>query len=432
MLRTLLLLALLGASAAQARLTIEITGGQEAALPIAIVPFGWGAPSPASEDVAAIVSADLARSGLFAPKAVNQMPSQPHQASEIDFASWRQTGIDNMAVGRVLPGDGGTLMVQFELMDVPRGTKLTGYNVPARPTQLRRAAHQIADLIYEKLIGQRGAFNTHVAYVTADKRPDGGRRFQLAVADADGYNEQIILASNEPLLSPAWSPEGKRLAYVSFEEGRSMVYVQNVLTGTREKVAAYPGLNSAPAWAPDGQRLALTLSKDGNPEIYIFELGSKRLTRVTDSLSIDTEPTWMPAGDAIVFTSDRGGQPQLYRVDVGQGRAGQPKRLTFDGSYNARGSVSPDGRRLAMVHRVNGNFTIAVMDLGNGNVRTLTETRQDESPSFAPNGSMIIYATEVGGRGVLEAAAVEGRAHQRLGLSRGDVREPAWSPYLND
>jgi TolB protein len=292
-------------------------------------------------------------------------------------------------------------------------------------------AHQLSDIVYEKLTGQRGAFNTHVAYVTVEQAADE-RTFRLAVADADGFNEQVILTSKEPLMSPAWSPDGRRLAYVSFEEGRSEVYVQDVTSGQREVVARFKGLNSAPNWSPDGRYLALTLSRDGNPEVYLLDLQSRALTRVTFSHAIDTEPAFAPDGSSLVFTSDRGGKPQIYQVALNNYRPqGRPRRLTFEGDYNARASFSPDGGQLVMVNGVGNRFRIAVQELKGGTVRVLTDSRLDESPSFAPNGSMIIFATERSNRGILEAVSVDGRAHQRLGTSQGGVREPAWSPFIS-
>lgn len=429
----ILAFALLFTAGAQARLEITITGGAEGALPIAIVPFGVPAGDAPAEDLAAIVGADLARSGRFAPLPAESLPARPHEGAQIDFAAWRQAGIDTVVVGRMLPREGGFL-VQFQLFDVLRGAQLAGYAIPTRAPLLRRTAHQISDLVYEKLTGERGAFNTHVAYVTVENLPEPGkRRFRLAVADADGYNEQVILTSNHPLMSPAWSPEGKRLAYVSFEAGRSVVYVQNVLSGKRERVAEFQGINSAPAWSPDGRRLALTLSKDGNPDIFILDLDSRALVKVTRSYAIDTEPAWESDGKGLVFTSDRGGRPQLYRVELGpRGSTGYPRRLSFEGDYNADAAIDPAGDQVAMVHNGGRGFQIAVQDLTTGNLQVLTESRLDESPSFAPNGRMIMYATEVGGRGVLEVVSVDGRARQRLGLSSGDVREPAWSPFYSE
>ena len=427
----LLIPLLLLAATAEARLTIEISEGVEGAMPIAVVPFGAVGGGAQHPDVAAIVAADLARSGRFAPLAAEKLPGIPHDGKGINFAAWRAAGVENMVVGQV-QGEGDKLLVQFQLFDVLRGVQLTGYSIPTRPERLRRVAHQISDIVYEKLTGQRGAFNTHVAYVTVEQSGPQERSFRLAVADADGFDEQVILTSKQPLMSPAWSADGRRLAYVSFEEGRSVVYVQDIITGQREAVARFKGLNSAPGWAPDGRHLALTLSRDGNPEVYILDLQSRALTRVTHSHSIDTEPAFAPDGSSLVFTSDRGGKPQIYRVELSNYRPeGRPRRLTFEGDYNARASISPDGSHLAMVSGDNNRFRIAVMDLESGTVRVLTDSRLDESPSFAPNGSMIIFATERNNRGVLEAVSVDGQAHQRLGTNQGDVREPAWSPFIS-
>lgn len=430
-LRILLAAALLATGTAQAVLNIEITEGMEGALPMAVVPFAWSGPTPLPQDVAAVVSADLARSGRFAPLALDRLPARPTHTAQVDYAAWRGAGAESLVIGRVRPREGGGFVVEFQLLDVPGGQQLVGYSIPATASQLRRVAHQISDIVYEKLTGERGAFDTNISYVTEERGADGKRTYRLAVADSDAYNEQIILTSSQPIMSPAWSPDGRRLAYVSFEEGRSGVYVQEVASGKREKVASYQGINSAPAWSPDGRHLALTLSRDGNPEIYVLELASSRLRRVTEHWAIDTEPAWSPDGRHLVFTSDRGGKPQIYRLPMNDGvPAGAAERLTFEGSYNTRARYSPDGRRLALLTGEGNRFRIGVMDIETGNLRVLTESRLDESPSFAPNGAMIIYATEVRGRGVLEAVAADGRAHQRLGLNKGDVREPAWSPYF--
>ncbi len=415
---------------AQAKLVIEITSGTEGALPIAVVPFGWVSGGGAATDIAEVIAADLARSGRFAPLEQTRMPAEPHNGHEIDFAAWREAGVEHMVVGRAQPREDGRVMVEFQLFDVVRGAQMTGYAIPAESATLRRIAHQISDIVYEKLTGQRGAFNTHVAYVTLQRQGEEST-YRLAIADADGFNEQVVLTSPQPLMSPVWSPDGDYLAYVSFEKKRSVVYLQDVRTGQRELLAEFQGLNSAPSFSPDGRSLLLTLSRDGNPEIYLLELQGRKLTRLTHSRGIDTEAVFAPDGNAIVFTSDRGGRPQLYRLALQNGKAvGRPKRLTFEGVYNARAAFSPNGKQLAYVHGDGSRFRIAVKELETGTLRVLSDTRLDESPSFAPNGSMIIYATERNRRGVLEAVSVDGRAHQRLGLSRGDVREPAWSPYI--
>lgn len=413
------------AGAARAALTIEITQGVQGALPIAIVPFGWTGPAPnAPEDVAAIIANDLRRSGRFNPFPEKDMLARPHDAGEVDFKDWRVLGQESLVIGQVRTTGPDSYEVQFQLFDVFKGGQLTGYSIPVRGAALRRAAHHIADIIYEKLTGEPGAFNTRIAYVVAKKYMTPPR-YELQVADSDGYNPETIVESTQPIMSPTWSPDGSRLAYVSFEKRRAEIFVQDLGAGTRESVAAFPGINGAPAWSPEGLRLALTLSRDGNPEIYVLSIYSKSLTRLTDSGAIDTEPTWSPDGREIVFTSDRGGRPQLYRVPATGGRA---QRLTFEGDYNARGRFSPDGKRIAMVQGDGGKYRIAVMDLGSGLVRVVSNGSQDESPSFAPNGSMLIYATEARGRGMLAVTSVDGRVQQRLALQEGDVREPAWSP----
>jgi TolB protein len=410
----------------QAALTIEITQGMEGALPVAIVPFDWEGPLPdAPVDMAGVITADLYRSGRFAPLPEKDFLARPHEGSHINFTNWRILGVDNLVVGR-LRTVGDDYVVQFQLFDVFRTTQVTGYSIRTNQQNLRHTAHQISDIIYEALIGEPGAFATRIAYVTETRNASGKRRYSLQVADADGFNPQPVLNSTQPLMSPSWSPDGKKLAYVSFENGRPHIFIQNVRTGSRQLVSSHKGLNGAPAWSPDGRRLAIVLSKDGSPDIYILNLDNNRLQRLTRSYAIDTEPAWTPDGRSIIFTSDRGGGPQIYRVNIANGRE---ERLTFEGPYNARASLSPDGQLLAMVHGDNGIYNIAVMEMDTGALRVLTDARLDESPSFAPNGSMILYATEDRNRGVLQAVSVDGRVRQRLFLQQGDAREPAWSPY---
>ncbi len=419
---------MLASAASHAVLTIEITRGAETGQPIAIVPFkfdGKGAPPQA---VADIVGADLNRSGRFEVLPSRDYVSQPHEDKEVVFKDWRILKAEALVIGSVKALSKKQYQVQFRLYDVFKETQLAGYRYTVSEAMLRTVAHQIADIIHEKLTGEPGAFNTRIAYVTQDGSTRTGLH-RLQIADSDGANPITVVSSREPLLSPAWSPDGRQLAYVSFEQKRAKVYVQNVIDGKRELIAEFPGINSAPAWSPDGKELALTLSKDGNAEIYVLTLRSRALRRITNDPSIDTEPTWSPDGRTLVFTSDRAGRPQLYRVSADGGRA---TRLTFEGEYNARASFAPDGKSLTMVSAYRNQFRIATLRLDSGALQVLTDTTLDESPSFAPNGRMILYATEVRGRGVLASISAEGRTRQLYRFEQGDVREPAWSPYNRD
>jgi TolB protein len=424
---TLLLLVLAWSPLSQGRLTIEISGGSEGAQPIAIVPFAAprdGGPLP--EDVAAVIAADLARTGRFRPMPRDAMVATPHRANEVELRDWRLLAMDNLVVGEVKQSAVGGYEVSFVLFDVFRGEQLAAMTFGGSASELRYTAHRIADAIYERLTGSPGVAATRIAYVTSD----GGARsqsFKLQVADADGYNPQTIVSSADPIMSPAWSPDGRRLAYVSFENRQTAIYIQELATGQRERVAAYEGINGSPAWSPHGQSLAMTLSKGGDPDIYVLDLVSRDLRQLTDHFAIDTEPSWSPDGSHIIFTSDRGGNPQIYKMAASGGEA---TRVTFENDYNARGSYAPDGRSIVLVTRVGKRFRIGLLDLSTGNVRSLTGGDLDESPSFAPNGSMVIYATQYGGRGVLSAVSVDGTARQRLSQGGGDVREPDWSPIL--
>jgi TolB protein len=414
------------ANDAAAVLTIEITQGAEGALPIAVVPFAWlgSAPLP-PEDVAGVVSADLERSGRFRPLPEKDQLARPIQGSDVRFRDWRILGIEGLVIGRVVDRGNAGLEVQFQLFDVFRGEQLIGYSLQTSAAELRRTAHQVSDLVYEALTGERGAFATQVAYIVAS-RAGGRENYQLQVADADGHNPQTILNSNRPIMSPAWSPDASRLAYVTFEEGRAEIYIQEILSGRRQRALPDSRGSSAPAWSPDGRRLALTSSRDGNPEIYLLELDSGALRRLTQNAAIDTEPAWAPDGRSLVFTSDRGGGPQIYRMASGGGGAA---RVTFEGRYNARASYTPDGERLVLVHGADNRYSIAVLETESGLLQLLTDGALDESPSFAPNGRMIIYAASGRDHGVLAAVSVDGRVRQRLQLQGGDVRDPAWSPY---
>ena len=416
------------AAAQQQGLEIDIIGGNASALPIAIVPMPYQGGGTAPEtDVAAVVRADLERSGQFRSLPERDMASQPTRGSEVDYPAWRALRQDFLVVGRVADAAEGSYRVEYELFDVAKQERLLGLALTARGSAMRDVAHQMADAIYEKILGVRGAFWTRIAYVTATGAGQGSR-YALMVADADGYNPQTVVRSNEPLLSPAWSPDGRRLAYVSFERGNSSIYIQDITTGSRELVSSFRGINSGPAFSPDGRRLALTLSRSGNPEIYVMDLGSKSLTQITNQFGIDTSPAWSPDGNSIYFTSDRGGRPQVYQAPASGGGA---SRVTFEGSYNADPSISWDGQKIAVAQGAGNTYRVAVMDRSMGSPRwsTISPGSLDESPSFAPNASMILYAAREGRRGVLYAVSADGRVRQRLVLADGDVREPAWGPY---
>ena len=426
----LTLCALLSLSPAGAqRLEIDIVDGNAAALPIAVVPFEYmGTGLSPDTDVAAVVRANLNRSGSFRALAESDVVEKPIRSADVNYATWRLLKQDFLVVGRILDGSDGGFRVEFELLDVAKQERMLGLAMIGRSGSLRDVAHQIADQIYERILGVRGAFWTRIAYVTATGR---GRDMQYAlmVADADGFNPQPVVRSREPLLSPAWSPDGRRLAYVSFERGNSSIYIQDIGTGSRELVASFRGINGAPSFSPDGSKLALTLSRSGNPEIYVMDLGSKQLTQLTSHWGIDTEPTWAPDGNSLYFTSDRAGKPQIYEVPAGGGEA---RRITFLGDYNARPTVCCEGKKLAMAQGQGNVYRIAVLDrsVGNPGIQNLVSVGNlDESPSFAPNGSMLLYAAREGGRGVLYAVSADARVRQRLVLADGDVREPAWSPY---
>lgn len=422
----LLMLTALPAPAAWATLEIEITQSANIAQPIAIVPFRMQGGGEPPLDVAAIVAADLARSGKFRPLPRADMLETPATAQELNLKNWRVLGVDHVVIGRIVPA-GQRQAVEFQVFDVYRGEQVLGYRVPIPAGNPRMGAHHVSDLIYEKLTGTPGAFSTRIAFINASER-NGQKRYELMVADSDGHNQQTILRSGAPLMSPEWSPDGRHIAYVSFENDAAEIYIQHLATGERTRISSRPGLNNAPAFSPDGRRLALVLSSEpGNPDIYVMDLASRELRRLTRTPAIDTEPAWLPDGETLVFTSDRGGGPQIYRIDA---RGGEARRLTFEGAYNASPQVAPDGETLAMVHQGRDGYHIAVMDLRTGTLRVLTDGRLDESPSFAPNGSMILYASQHGERGVLAAVSTDGRTRQRLAATEGDVREPAWSPLV--
>lgn len=424
-----LMLAIPAAASFGQALRVDPVAGSAAALPIAVIPFEYlGASVAPDTDVSAVVRADLNRSGQLRALSEQDLVERPVRSEDIKFGTWRLLKQDFLLIGRVLDATEGGYRVEFELFDVAKQERLLGLALSGRPEGMRDVAHQIADLVYEKILGVRGAFWTRIAYVTA---AGAGQTLQYAlmVADADGFDPQVVVRSREPLLSPAWSPDGRRLAYVSFERGNSTIYIQELASGQREVVAGFRGINGAPAFSPDGQRLALTLSRTGNPEIYVMDLASRDLSQATRHWSIDTEPAWASDGKSLYFTSDRSGKPQIYQVSAA---GGDPTRITFQAEYNARVTVSGDGKKLAMAQGAGNVYRIALLDRsfgGSGRWQTLSPGNLDESPSFAPNGSMILYAAREGGRGVLYAVSADGRVRQRLVLAEGDVREPAWSPF---
>jgi TolB protein len=409
------------ASTASAALDIEISGGSAQQIPIAVVPFGNVAAS--KENISEIIAADLKRSGLFRILETRGMANLPTSPSQIKYAEWTALQAQALTVGDVEALAGGRLKVSFQLMDALKQTQLAGMDYQITPSQERITAHKIADTIYQKLIGEPGAFASRIAYITKL-----GKRYALQVADADGYNPQTVVSSNEPIISPAWSPDGTKLAYVSFEKKKPIVFVQSLMSGTREMVANYKGNNSAPAWSPDGSKLAIVLTYGANSQIYTIDASGGGLKQITKSTAIDTEPAFSHDGNWIYFSSDRGGRPQIYKIPAGGGDA---SRVTFEGAYNVSPRFSPDGKSLVYIRNDGGKFKVALQDLASGQVQLLSEGSQDESPSFAPNGRVILYATKVGGRGSLAAVSSDGKVRQRLSESRGDVREPAWGPLLN-
>ena len=403
---------------ARAQLSIEITGAGAQRIPIAIVPFAGEAALPPG--ITSIVRADLERSGLFRGLELPPLNPHPTEASSLDYAEWRARLADAVVLGSIATRPDGRFEVRFRLHDAVKQTPLGGVAYTMAKGQVRATAHRIADYVYEKLTGEKGVFSTRIAYVV--KR---GERYELQVADADGANEQAMLVSGEPIISPAWSPDGRRLAYVSFQNKKPIVYVQDIEVPKQQIVANFKGSNSAPAWSPDGKRLALALTRDGNSQIYLVNPDGSNVQRLTRSGGIDTEPFYSPDGEWLYFTSDRGGSPQIYRMST---RGGEAQRITFEGGYNVSPRVSPDGRSLAYIARNGGKFQVALLELATRQVQVLTDSDLDESPSFAPNGRVILLATIVAGRGVLTAVSADGRVKQRLTVTAGDVREPAWGP----
>ncbi len=411
---------------ARAELTIEITGAGANRIPLAIADFGGatGAEAGLARALSSVVRGDLERSGLF--KLVNTNGVALTEASIPAYSDWQARGADALAAGSVVASDDGRQEARFRLYDVNKQSVLGGAVFLTSTPMLRAAGHRIADVIYEKLIGEPGIFSTRIAYVVKGS----ASRYELHIADADGQNAQVALISKEPIISPSWAPGGNRLAYVSFENKKPVVFVHSLTTGKRIVVANFKGSNSAPTWSPDGQRLAVVLSKEGGSQIFMVNADGSGVQRLTSSASIDTEPNFSPDGQSIYFTSDRGGSPQIYRISNIGSNGGDVQRVTFEGNYNVTPRLSPDAKSMAFISRRDGAFRLALMDLNSKQVQILTDSHKDESPSFAPNGRMILIATEMGGRSVLSAVSTDGRIKQRLSIAAGDVREPAWGPFI--
>lgn len=428
---SLLLSSLLLSDRASAALNLELTQGVANQLPIAIVPFVSTVSFAPENDISRVIESDLGHSGQFKVTRVNrQAPSQTSTPGKVSVAYWRAHHIDDVILGKITPIGQGKYRIHVDLVQVAQGRQqiLAQREFTAKTEQLRALAHHVSDLIYKKLTGVSGIFSTHIAYVLVT-RQNKHRVYSLQVADMDGHNARPLLTSTQPIMSPAWSHDGKRMAYVSFEKIMPRIYIQTIANGQRQCVSDYPGINGAPAWSPDDKTLALALSKNSvTPKIYLMDLASKALRQVTFGFSIDTEPTWSTDGRSLLFTSDRGGGPQIYQMDLSSKRL---QRITFDGSYNARASFSPDGKMIVVLNREQGMYNIAVQDLDDGTLFGVTHSGFDASPSFAPNGQMVLYESKPGAQGLLGMASVDGRINCRLPTPEGDVQDPVWSPFLS-
>jgi TolB protein len=417
---------------AHAILSMELTRGIAGAIPIAVVPFDVRNQIP-PQDISGIITTDLSNSGRFKVYGRNLLSQLPSEIRDVSHDYFRKLGTDNVVIGKVIPLGIDRYQVSFQLLDMFRMNQPEGILLNRKYTvsgyELRTLAHHISDLIYEQITGIRGVFSTKLAYVVVQRRDEDDARYILEVADQDGYNPRPLLNSPEPIMSPAWSPDGRQIAYVSFENRRAKIYLQNVSTGNRSLLSNFPGINGAPAWSPDGRKLALVLSKTGAPNIYIMDLATKQLQQLTNDFYINTEPAWSPNSKFLLFTSTRSGGPQIYQINLANRTS---SRITFDGDYNARGSYSRDGKSISMIHRVSGIFNIALLDLDSGVVKVLSDSSIDStSPSIAPNGSMILYDTLYGGRNVLGMVSADGRIQLRLPARNGEAQDPAWSPFLS-
>lgn len=422
----LILVLVVSPGVSTAALQVDITQGITGGLPIAVVPFGYSGGGQPQVDVAQVVETDLKRTGTFNPLPRNMMLARPTAGGNVNYKNWRAVNVNNVVVGRIEPM-GARVKVSFAVLDVYGGRQLAGYTITAGAANLRNVAHRVADLVYEALTGRPGAFESKLAFVSVDREADE-YPYKLMVSDYDGYNQRVVARSREPIMSARWSPDGKRLVFVTFENAHTVVYVQNISTGAASKVTDRPGLNSAPTWSPDGEMLALSLSFEGSPDIYLLDLDSGKLKRLTSSPAIDTEPDWSPDGSRVLFTSDRGGRPQLYMIDR---EGGNPERLTFQGRSNAAGRFGPEGESIAMVRQGDEGYRIATMNLDTGAVSIISEGPLDESPSIAPNGSMIVYATSAPRGKRLVIISADGQVTTPLDIPHG-AREPAWSPYVHN
>ena len=411
------LLLLAQVSAANAVMTIEIIGAGEHQIPVAIVPFGGDAKL--AQTINAVVVGDLQRSGLF--RLIDPAGKLPHELADVSYPDWQARGADALAIGNVSAQDNGRIDARFRLLDVVKKVELAGQSVSANSDEIRAVGHRISDMIYEKLTGDKGVFSTRIAYVKRN-----GAKYSLIVADSDGYNEQVVLEQNEPIMSPAWSPDGSHLVYVSFETGHAVVYVQSLFTNQRMKLADFSGSNSAPSWSPDGKQLAIVLTRDGSSEIYLLRPDGSGIRRLTFINAIATEPSFSPDGQTLLFTSNEGGSPQIYSMPVA---GGPEQRMTFGDGNNYSPRYSPDGKSFVYTHFISGKFFIATQDFQTGQVETLTSGGWEKKPSFAPNGKLILFASEARGRGILATVSSDGRVQQHMFTDSGDAREPVWGPH---